>query len=90
VVQRPDGSFEQSMVVDPKRHVVLGQYSNRVLAFDTRTREYSWCGETMPRGHNDLRMCAAGDRVYGLGGENADPTLSNTTNDFLVGTLSEA
>ncbi len=87
IVQQPDGTYEQSIVVDPKRHLVMGQYSNRVLVFDTEQRSYSWCAERMPRGHNDLRLCAIGENLYAVGGENADLTLSNTTNDFLVGTV---
>ncbi|MCX6621482.1 MAG: hypothetical protein NTY38_10450 [Acidobacteria bacterium] len=88
IVQGPDGTYEQSVIVDAKRHLVMGQYSSRVLVFDTETRTYAWCGEKMPRGHNDVRMCSLGDRIYALGGENTDLTLSNTTNDFLVGTVS--
>jgi len=30
-------------------------------------------------------MCQLGSRLYALGGENVDVTLSNCTNDFMVG-----
>ena len=87
VAEIPDGSQQnyQSILVDPKRRVVLGQYSNRVLVYDTVNRAYTWAEGRMPRGHGDMRMCQLGSRLYALGGENVDVTLSNCTNDFMVG-----
>ena len=78
---------ESSVLVDPKRKVLLGQYSTRVLIFDVSTRSYTWASEPMPRGHNDIRACLLGDSIYVLGGENSDVTLSNTTADFQVATV---
>ncbi|MFN0166447.1 MAG: kelch repeat-containing protein [Bryobacteraceae bacterium] len=79
------GEVHQSIVVDPKRRVVMGQYSNRVMVYDTESRTYSSVNSLMPRGHGDIRACVMGSRVYALGGENVDVTLSNCTNDFMVG-----
>jgi N-acetylneuraminic acid mutarotase len=87
VVESAAGDFEQSVQVDSKRRVLLGEYSRRVLLFDTATRRYAWQTERMPRGHNDLRMVTSGGKLYAVGGENADPTLSNTTNDVMVGSV---
>ncbi len=77
--------YAASTIIDEKRKVALGQYSDRVLVYDTVDQTYSWAGGRMPRGPNDVRLCALGSRLYAVGGENIDPTLFNTTNDFIMG-----
>lgn len=78
------GHREMSVLVDPKRKLVLGQYSSSVLLYDTVARVYAWSRTPMPRGHNDIRAAVLDGRIYVVGGENADVTLSNTTNDVLI------
>jgi hypothetical protein len=80
-----NGLTYKSVMVDPQRKVVIGEYSDRVLLYDTTNRTCIWAEGQMPRGTNDLRLCTLGERLYALGGENVDVTLSNTSNDFLVG-----
>jgi len=78
------GHREMSVLVDPKRKLVLGQYSTSVLLYDTVTRTYAWSTTPMPRGHNDIRAAVLGGKIFVVGGENADVTLSNTTSDVLI------
>ncbi len=84
VVEDDAGRREMSVIVDPKRKVLLGQYSTSVLVYDTVTRIYGWSKAPMPRGHNDIRAAVLDEKIYVVGGENADVTLSNTTSDVLM------
>jgi hypothetical protein len=80
-----DGRTYNSLAVDAKRKVVLGQYCDGVLVYDTVARAYSWAEGKMPWGLNDLRLAALGGKLYAVGGENVDVTLSNTTDAFMIG-----
>ncbi len=84
VVEDDAGRREMSVIVDPKRKVVLGQYSTSVLIYDTANRSYKWSRTPMPRGHNDIRAAVLDEKIYVVGGENADVTLSNTTSDVVI------
>ena len=84
VVEDSDGRREMGVLVDPKRKLVLGQYSTSVLVYDTVTRGCEWSKTPMPRGHNDIRAAVLDEKIYVVGGENADVTLSNTTSDVLI------
>ncbi len=87
IIEDAEGRREMGVVVDPKRKVVLGQYSTSVLIYDTVARTYQWSKTPMPRGHNDIRAAELDGKIYVVGGENADVTLSNTTSDVLIAEL---
>jgi hypothetical protein len=84
VVEDEDGRREMGVLVDPKRKLILGQYSTSVLVYDTVARVYQWSKTPVPRGHNDIRAATLDGKIYVVGGENADVTLSNTTSDVLI------
>lgn len=84
--------------VDAKRGVVVGEYSAGVLCLDAGAdssaprrgaalRRAGWRRLPSPliEGLNDLRACVVGELVVVAGGENIDPTLSNTSDACQVG-----
>ncbi|MBI3920106.1 MAG: hypothetical protein HY318_01715 [Armatimonadetes bacterium] len=79
----------QTMKVDSKRGVLLGEYSDLVWVYDTQTDSYDLLAGRMPHGHNDLRACIKKDTIYVVGGENCDATTSNTTNTLMIGEIDE-
>jgi N-acetylneuraminic acid mutarotase len=54
------------------------------VVYDTANRSYEWSRTPMPRGHNDIRAAVLDEKIYVVGGENADVTLSNTTSDVVI------
>lgn len=91
-------SWLTSACVDAKRGVVVGEYSAGVWCLDAGAdssaprpgaalRRAGWRRLPSPliEGLNDLRACVVNGLVVAAGGENIDPTLSNTTNACQVG-----
>jgi N-acetylneuraminic acid mutarotase len=77
----------QSVKVDSKRGVLIGEYSDLVWVYDTHTESYDLLPDRMPHGLNDLRACIRENTIYVGGGENVDVTTSNTTNAFMIGKI---
>lgn len=75
----------QTTFMDEKRKLLTGGYSDLVWCYDTCTGTCELLPERMPHGLNDLRATTDGDHIYVVGGENADPSTSNTTEWFMVG-----
>jgi N-acetylneuraminic acid mutarotase len=69
------------------RGLLVGQYSDLVWVYDTLTDTIELLEERCPHALNDLRACIDGETLYLAGGENADVTLSNTSNAFTIGTI---
>lgn len=78
----------QNVKVDPKRGVLVGEYSDLVWVYDTQTDSYDLLPERLPHGLNDIRACIKDNIIYVVGGENIDVTTSNTTNVFMIGEIS--
>ena len=89
VRQEIDGQLvlHHTLFVDEKRKLVVGEYSNFAWCYDTRTGECTLLPGKMPHGLNDLRAITDGQRIYVLGGENVDPSTSNTTERFMIGDI---
>jgi hypothetical protein len=71
--------------LDAKRGVVVGEYSASAWCLDVGARAWRRLPSPLVEGVNDLRACVVGGLVVAAGGENMDPTLSNTTNACQVG-----
>jgi hypothetical protein len=74
---------------DSRRGVLIGEYSDRVYAYDIKANTYTLLPGRMVHGHNDLRVGVWEDRIYAAGGENVDVTLSNTSDAFQIGEINE-
>jgi len=74
---------------DPRRKLIIGEYSDLVWVYDTMTDSYALLPERLPHGHNDVHGCINGTTIYLVGGENVDATTSNTTDTFMIGEIRE-
>ncbi len=66
---------------------VPGEYSARVLVYDTQGDRFEMLPTPMPHGVNDIRAVCIGRTIYALGGENIEKETSNTTNHLRIGTI---
>ena len=71
------------------RQRLIGAYSDQVFVYDIADNQYHCLAERMPIGLNDLRATIAGDTIYAAGGETVDPALSNCSNAFMIGKISQ-
>jgi hypothetical protein len=78
---------QMSVKMDAKRKLLTGEYSDLVWVYDTVEDTYALLEERTPHGLNDIRACINGDTIYVVGGENVDPSTSNTTDYVMVGTV---
>ncbi|MBI2192251.1 MAG: hypothetical protein HYU36_09725 [Planctomycetes bacterium] len=81
------GRIVQSVKVDPRRRVLVGEYSDRVYVYDVATDSYSLSPGRLVHGLNDIRVAVMGEKIYAAGGENSDVTLSNTSDAFQMGEI---
>jgi N-acetylneuraminic acid mutarotase len=72
-----------------KRAGILGGYSDLVWIYDTVDDRWHLDPQRVPVGLNDVHGCIDGNMIYLVGGENVDPTTSNTTDTVVIGTISE-
>ncbi len=68
-----------------KRAGVTGGYSDLAWVYDTETDDWHLLPERLPFGMNDVHGCVLGNAIYLVGGENVDPTTSNTSNRVAMG-----
>ena len=70
-----------------KRKVLTGEYSDLVWVYDTITDTFTLMEERAPHGLNDVHACTVGDTIFAVGGENVDPSTSNTTDYVMLGKI---
>ena len=62
-------------------------YCPFVFVYDTRRDTWQRLAGLLPKPTNDIRVVIHEKRLYALGGENVDPTTSNTTRFLRIGDL---
>jgi len=72
---------------DPKRGVRVGWYNENVIVYDARKDRYQTADGRLPMGTHDIRAAILERTVYTVGGENLDPSTSNTCSAVQVGAL---
>lgn len=72
---------------DPKRGVKVGWYNEDIFVYDARKDRYQTADGQLPMGVHDIRAAISGNMIYAIGGENVDPSTSNTCSLVRIGTV---
>lgn len=72
---------------DPKRGVRVGWYNEDIIVYNARKNSYQRAAGQLPMGVHDIRAAILGNTVYAVGGENVDPSTSNTCSAVRIGTV---
>lgn len=88
-IQLEDGTIYQTETIDRRRNVPVGEYNDRVWAYDTLENNYREMPTRMLHGANDVQASCVDDTIYVAGGENIDKTTSNTMDSLRIGKFEE-
>ena len=82
------GTCQVRFAPEDERGVRVGWYNEKAFVFDTSTYRYEVIEDPLPWPAHDIRATTVDQNIVAVGGENVDPTTSNTCSKVRIGKVS--